>query len=256
MPSSHQGLGTTTLGLCSAGDRTRGFRKHTKQALRYNWIIALVPELTLKFLERYGTLQMSSGCLTKAGTKSFYEHVSPYLQRESPIPSLFHLLFFLHTEVESQTWACCTSAVPPTYSPSPSQFQLKICRSGSVRQLSRKKGLAAKPNDLSSIPREPTADIILWLPHVSQHVHIRNHRYMDKSTHTLQFGSEMSPAGSCFKCFIPSLQGSSEVCRTFRKWHLIGTVSSYFNVRLTHPRPARLSQVLPVWCHILLRYHP
>lgn len=125
-----------------------------------------------------------------------------------------------------------------------------------VGQWEKKRGLAAKPNDLSSIPREPTADIILWLPHVSQHVHIRNHRYMDKSTHTLQFGSEMSPAGSCFKCFIPSLQGSSEVCRTFRKWHLIGTVSSYFNVRLTHPRPARLSQVLPVWCHILLRYHP
>lgn len=82
---------------------------------------------------------MSSGCLTKAGTKSFYEHVSPYLHRESPIPSLFHLLFFLHTEVESQTWAYCTSAVPLTYSPSPSQFQLRYAGVGQ-RDSSEDKG--------------------------------------------------------------------------------------------------------------------
>ena len=44
-----------------------------------------------------GLSRCVSGCLIKAGTKSIYEHVSPYLHRESPIPTLFHLLFSCST---------------------------------------------------------------------------------------------------------------------------------------------------------------
>lgn len=173
------------------------------------------------------------------------------------IPTLFHLLFSCstggwipdlgHTVQVPYHWP-----IAPALHNASSGYACVGQWDSSVE----KKVLAAKPNDPSSTQRTNSRHYSLTSTCVPACVHTQSQVHRQEHTHTLQFGSEMSPAGSCFKCFISGLQGSFEVCRTFRRWHLIGTVRSYFNVRLTHPFPARLSQVLPVWRHVLLRLHP